>query len=281
MDKLTLCAFADEAGAALSEQIDALTANGIPYIELRGVNGKNISDHTPEEAKEVADTLKAHGISVWSIGSPIGKVKITSPFDHELARFENTLAIARATGARCIRLFSFFDTSALGEGAHDEVMARLTAFAETAENSGVILCHENEKGIYGDNTEKCRAIVDSVPAVRSVFDPANFVQCGVDTRKAWASLADSVYYLHIKDALLDGTVVPAGYGDGHVREIVSDYLARDGKVATLEPHLHAFTGLSALSGEDAKAILGNRRFAGGREAFDFAVSAFRSLLESL
>ena len=48
--KLILSAFADEAGASLTEQIAALSENNIPYIELRGVNGKIISDHTPEEA---------------------------------------------------------------------------------------------------------------------------------------------------------------------------------------------------------------------------------------
>ena len=43
MEKLKLSAFADEASAALTEQIKALKENDIPYIEVRGVDGKNIS----------------------------------------------------------------------------------------------------------------------------------------------------------------------------------------------------------------------------------------------
>ena len=127
-DKLMLSAFADEAGASLAEQIDALVSNNIPYIELRGVNGKNISSHTPEEAAEIAKELEKHGIKVYSIGSPIGKVRLADDFEKELARFENTLAIAKATGAECIRLFSFFEVSTLGENAKNEVIRRLNAF---------------------------------------------------------------------------------------------------------------------------------------------------------
>ncbi|MBQ7365550.1 MAG: sugar phosphate isomerase/epimerase [Clostridia bacterium] len=278
MEKLKLSAFADEASAALSEQIKALNDNDIPYIEVRGVDGKNVSSLTLAEAKETYQKLKAGGISVYSIGSPIGKVRLGDDFENELARFEHTLEIARVMEASCIRLFSFFDASLLGEGAREAVITRLTAFADRAKDSGIVLCHENEKGIYGDTAERCLDIVSTVSGIKSVFDPANFVQCGVDTAKAWELLKDTVQYLHVKDALADGTVVPAGYGIGNLEAITADYIARGGKVATLEPHLHAFTGLSALSGEDADRIIGSRRFQNGREAFDYAVKCYRELL---
>jgi len=278
--KIILSAFADEAGASLSEQIAALNENNIPYIELRGINGKNISDHTPEEAAAVAEELKASGITVYSIGSPIGKSRLSAPFDKELSRFENTLNIAKATGAACIRLFSFFEWEALGEAAEEEVIRRLAAFCALAKDSGVTLCHENEKGIFGDTAERCRILLDRVPDLAAVFDPANFIQCGVATLPAWEMLKDRVHYLHIKDALRDGKVVPAGCGEGNLKTIVSDFISHGGKVATLEPHLHAFTGLSSLSGEDAETILQNRRFATNREAFDYAVKAFRELIDT-
>ena len=50
-----------------------------------------------------------------------------------------------------------------------------------------------------------------------VFDPANFVQCGIDTIEAFELLQDRITYLHIKDALPDGSVVPAGKGHGRQR----------------------------------------------------------------
>ena len=57
MSEFTLAAFADEAGAEVSEQIRALQENGIPGIELRGVGEKNITDLTCEEAKELKKQL--------------------------------------------------------------------------------------------------------------------------------------------------------------------------------------------------------------------------------
>ena len=54
--------------------------------------------------------------------------------------------------------------------------------------------------------------------MKAVFDPANFVQCGVDTLKAWEMLKNKVEYLHIKDAV-GQAIVPAGEGEGNIKEL--------------------------------------------------------------
>lgn len=95
-------------------------------------------------------------------------------------------------------------------------MERLERFLEASAGSGVTLCHENEKGIYGDTAARCADIHQTLPAFKAVFDPANFIQCGQDTAEAWERLSPYVEYLHIKDALSDGTVVPAGKGIGRI-----------------------------------------------------------------
>ena len=78
---IKLCAFADEANGSLQGQIEALKRNGIAYLELRNVNGKNVSAITLEEAKEYAEILKENEIKVYSLGSPVGKVDIGIDFD--------------------------------------------------------------------------------------------------------------------------------------------------------------------------------------------------------
>ena len=139
------------------------------------------------------------------------------------------------------------------------------------------ICHENEKEIFGENTENCLWLHRTFPRLRAVFDPANFVQCGVDTASAWGALRGYVDYLHIKDAVADGTVVPAGMGIGNVPAIVGDYLARGGEVMTLEPHLFDFTGLSAL--ENGKSVkLGISAYQDNDEAFDAAASALKRII---
>ena len=76
MMKRKLAAFADEADKNLDGQIEAMLANEIPYLEIRGVDGENISKISRTKAKEVKEKLSANGLSLWSIGSPYGKMKI-------------------------------------------------------------------------------------------------------------------------------------------------------------------------------------------------------------
>lgn len=272
-----LCAFADEADSALSGQIAALKRNGISLLEIRGVDGTNVADLTPEKVKETRDRLTDAGIGVWSIGSPTGKIKITDDFAPHLDSFKRMLETAHVLGATHFRLFSFYE-------AYDhpaEVIDRMGALCDAAAGSGVTLCHENEKGIYGDEPERIVRLLDALPALRAVFDPANFIQSGVEVLPAWELLRDRTAYLHIKDSRKDGTVVPAGYGEGHFDVILPDYLARGGEVMTLEPHLAEFCGLSDLEQEGDTSVVGSAEFhfENNQEAFDAAVSALRRLLD--
>ena len=72
----TLSAFADEANPNFDAQLAALKRNGIPLLEIRGVNGKGVLDLTDEELDDVCEKLRAAGIGVSAVGSPIGKIGI-------------------------------------------------------------------------------------------------------------------------------------------------------------------------------------------------------------
>lgn len=279
-NKFQLCAFADEADGKLSGQIDAMVANAIPYLEVRGVDGKNVGDLNAEEATSLRDRLAEKGLSVWSLGSPSGKTQITADFTPELERFKRLLQTADITGAKCIRLFSFFGTDGKDE-YFDEVCARLQQFIDLAKGHDVVLCHENEKGIYGDTAERCVRILKALPDLKAVYDPANFLQCGEDTIAAWEAIEPYLYYMHIKDCAKDGMVVPPGEGVGRLPELLARYAKLGGGVLTLEPHLTEFVGLKALENEDAKSLVGGYKFANGREAFDFATNALKGILATI
>ena len=105
---IKLCAFADEADSSLDGQIAALKRNNIPYLELRSIAGKNVKDFSLEEAKEYAKTLAENGISVWSIGSPIGKVGIDVDIDVYMKDVRHVCELAKIFGTTRIRMFSFF-----------------------------------------------------------------------------------------------------------------------------------------------------------------------------
>ena len=277
MKQFTLAAFADEAGSDVEVQIRALQENGVPCLEIRGVGDKNVTDLTVDEAKELKKRLDDAGISVWSIGSPLGKISVGDEFAPHLDTFKHTLELSRVLGAGNIRMFSFFCPKGEAAYCRDIVFERLHQFCAAAQGSGITLCHENEKGIYGDTADRCLDILRNFPAIKAVYDPANFLQCGEDTIRAWELLEPYIAYMHVKDVREDGVVVPAGQGHGRIPELLERYEKIGGQVLTLEPHLAVFMGLDALeNGEKTK--IGEFEYPSQRDAFDAAVNALKGLL---
>lgn len=278
---LKIYAFADEAGEALETQIAAMQRNGLLGLEARNIDGKNACDLPTGKLREVRKRLDDAGLAVFSMGSPIGKIDIEKDdFAAHLERYKRTIEAAHILGTDKIRLFSFFMPKGKDPALYkDEVIDRLGQFVEIAQSEGVSACHENEKGIFGDIADRCAQLLYALPALCAVFDPANFVQCGQDTWAAWELLHDRVRYMHIKDALWDGSVVPAGKGDGNVKKIVSAYVAAGGTDFTVEPHLKVFKGLADLEKKGDESKVGKAFvYATNDEAFDAACAAFRALV---
>lgn len=277
---MKIYAFADEASANIDEQIKAMKENKLDGLEIRNVDGVNISRITKEKAEKVRKKLDDVGLRVWTIGSPIGKIDIEKDdFALHTEKFKHTLELADILGAENIRLFSFFTPAENRDSYKDKVIERLGTFCEIAKGSGITLCHENEKGIYGDIPERCLEIHKALPEMKAIFDPANYVQCEVDTLKAWEMIKPYVKYLHIKDALADGNVVPAGKGIGNVKFILDDYIRNGGGSVTVEPHLTVFDGLKALEKKGDTSVVGEvYKYSSNTEAFSAAVSALRELI---
>lgn len=279
-NKFRLAAFADEASAMIDDQIKAMKKNGVEFLEIRNVDGTNIAKIDEGKAKEVRTKLDDAGLAVWSMGSPVGKTKIQDDFAFESEQFKRVLENVYILGAKCIRLFSFYGTDGKPE-YRDEVLLRLSRYLEMAKGSGIILCHENEKGIYGDIAVRCDEIQKALPELKAVFDPANFIQCHQDTLEAWAMLKKYVYYFHIKDCLADGNVVPAGKGIAALDRILPEYNGLASDVLTIEPHLTKFVGLDTLEGGEKSEVGNLFSFATNAEAFDCAVSSLKEITEKI
>jgi len=252
----TLSGFADEIGPDLNDQLEVVVDLGVSYIELRSVWDVNVLDLSDTQRAEVAAALADRGIRVSSIGSPIGKIGITDDFAPHLDRMRHCVEVAQEFEAPYIRLFSFFMPAGDNPADHrDEVMRRMSALAEVGGAAGIAMVHENEKEIYGDIPARCLDIVQTVDNehLQIAWDAANFVQCGVRPfTQGYTMLRPHLTYVQIKDALLaDGTVVPAGAGDGEVRETIRA-LAEDGfdGFFSLEPHLAAAGPFGGFSGPD-------------------------------
>lgn len=279
MEDIRIHAFADEADANIDGQIEAMKRNGLAGLEIRNVDGTSIFDITVDKAKEVKKKLDDSGFYTWSIGSPVGKIKIDGDFEEHKEKFKNLLEVSSVLEAKNMRIFSFFIEKGADYSIYrNQVIENLSELIELAKPYKINMCHENEKGIYGDVAERCLDLLKNLPDLKGIFDPANFLQCGVDTLKAWEMLKPYIYYMHIKDVKSDGEVVPAGFGDGHVKEIAHQYIANGGRCFTMEPHLAIFDGLAALENEDDKSLVSNFVYKDNNEAFDAACTAFKNLL---
>jgi sugar phosphate isomerase/epimerase len=254
--EFTLSAFGDEISPDLDEQLTVMEREGVPALEFRGAWGSNILDLSDDDVRKAKRMLDERGMRISAVASPIGKVGITDDFGAHLERFRRALAVAELLETPRIRIFSFYYPE--GENAANyrtAVMDRLQMMTDLAAEAGVMLLHENEKGIYGDIATRCADIHMTIPSphLRAAFDPATFIQEHVRPMdEAWPLLADVSTHIHIKDAVMaDGHVVPAGEGDGQVRELLQALVARGYRgYLTLEPHLKAGGKFGGFSGPD-------------------------------
>lgn len=274
--------FADEASPIIDEQIKAMHRNGLAGLEIRNVDGTWIADADIDKIREVKAKMDAAGLETWAIGSSIGKIDIeTGDFADHLENLKKMIEFAHVLDAKNLRAFSFFIP--MGKDPADyknEVMDRIGKMLDIVRGSGVTFCHENEKGIYGDIASRCLEIFDTFPEIEGIFDTANFVQCKQDTAEAWNMLKHRIKYVHIKDARMsDGVIVPPGHGDGNYILIIPEYLAQGGTVFTMEPHLVEFVGLKGLERDGEKSNVGEMTFTNSDEAFDYACTEFKKLLE--
>ncbi len=284
MAVFVLSGFLDEAAPNLTGQIAACHENGLRFIEMRGVNGSSLVSQSLEEVREIRRVLDGEGLRLSSIGSPFGKIRIDEPLEPHLDALRHAMDIADILDVKLLRMFSFYMPSgqdpAQFRGAVLEGIDRMLSICEDA---GVQACHENEKGIYGDVTERCLDLYRTFEGrMPGVFDPANFIQCGVKPEESWPLLSPYIRYLHIKDALLSsGQVVPAGMGDGHIAGLLKHFSEKDGRIyLSLEPHLKVFQGLESLETDDVSSR-GMQGYPSGQAAFRAAAQALKSVLKEI
>ena len=270
MAKIQLCAFSDESNNSFEGQIEALKRNGLTYMELRSVDGKSVAELTVEEAQAYAKRLQEEDLAVWSIGSPLGKIRITDDVNKYYETVEHVCKLANALGTDKIRMFSFYDAYE----ERDKVIAYLTETVKIGKKYGVNMYHENEKGIYGDVVARVEDVLSSVKGLKQIYDPANYLQVGETADTSLDRLHATTDYFHIKDCIqATDEIVPAGYGDGKLDELVAR-IKKD-TVLSVEPHLAIFKGYDKL---DATPLKGKFVYESNEAAFDAAVKAIKDVL---
>lgn len=257
----TLSAFADEAGPSSDEQIAASQKGGLKFIDLRGVDGHNITVLPLDAAEKVARKLDAAGIRVNMFGSPIGKIDIADDLKIDLDKLEHLGRLKDVFGCTAVRIFSFYNkkNKVSKDAWRQESIDRLRKLQDLAGRLGMTLYHENESEIFGDHPDDVLALAGlrDGRSFKLIYDFANYIRTGVPGWDTWQRFVDLTDCFHFKDQKKDGQHVPMGHGDTDAQRILDDAARRGWSgPCTIEPHLtHSKAVLATgVHGSGAKSL---------------------------
>ncbi len=247
----------DEAGQAIETQIRAHRDLGWTHMELRCVDGVNLTLLPDDQFDHVYGAVTGAGMSVSCFSSAVANWArpITCDPQVDIDDLRGAIPRMHRFGTKLIRVMSYPNDKEhplSDRDWRDEAIRRMKTLARMAEDGGVILAHENCSGWGGLSADNSNVLLGEVnsPALKVVFDTGNPVTYGQDAWDYYQKVRKDVVYVHIKDAKkIDGAdhYTFCGDGDGCVLKVVADLLATgyDGGFS-IEPHLAAIihTGAS-------------------------------------
>jgi hypothetical protein len=101
----TLSGFGDEVDPDPAVQAAVLLALGATHIEVRSAWGTNVSELEPGAVERLKAILDEKGLKVSAVASPVGKVDVTLPVEHEVARLRQIISVAKGLDTGFIRIF--------------------------------------------------------------------------------------------------------------------------------------------------------------------------------
>jgi len=176
MAKMILSAFADEYSDNFENQLTYLNSANIGYLEIRGVDGKSVSELSVDEVKKCKKQLDSHGIKISSVGSPLGKISLADNMNEHLETAKRIFETACFLETNYCRIFSFYiPKDKPCEEFKNQVFERMEKLLDLAKSYGITLCHENEDGIYGETPQRCAELIKHFGGrLKCVFDPRIF-----------------------------------------------------------------------------------------------------------
>jgi sugar phosphate isomerase/epimerase len=230
-------AITDEFSPDIETAAASMARIGMTGAELRMVFGKNILDLTDEELDKAMAIVRGHGLEVISIASPLLKCVLPNApevdsrfqkdifaskhtFDDQPRLAERAFQIAHRTGAKIIRVFTYWRTVRPQE-CFDRIVAALRQLADQAAGHGLIIGLENEHACNvatGAETAPVLAALDH-PNLKVVWDPANAVVSGETLFPNGYGLMppNRIVHVHAKDCYFeDGKHVWCPLGEGVV-----------------------------------------------------------------
>ena len=311
--KVIITGFSDEGPVdkRAESQMTMLSALGMSYYSIRFIdlgNGvKNVMDLTRTELRRLRSLHNDFGISISSIGSPIGKVKLLdvedgttnlyTPFNKYLKNsVKKVVDLAGYLETRLIRGFSFYHPRGQApELFLDRAAEQLHAICEECRKGDVCFGLEVEANLIGQSGKLLRSIYQKVnhPNLYLIFDGGNLTSQNLNSAEVlteYRAMKSGVGWMHIKDYKIDPSLnwhghidedrlknfVPADRGDSGHEEILRDFKNR---IPSLERRLKKH-GIPGVFLDLEPHLKGGGQFGGVSGVDGFGV-ALRSLLRLL
>lgn len=254
---MILTGFTDEAGQALTSQIQATKSLGWSHLSARSIDGQNIHELSDADFNAVADQLSEAGIQVVEFGSLIGSWSkpIESDFSITIGEIERTIPRMQQMGTNIVRIMSYAQKPWGKDQFEGERFRRLREIVQRFADAGIKALHENCMNWGGYSAQHTLRLIEEVPGLKLIFDTGNPVfqrdrskeqpYPWQDPLEFYEAIKIHIAHVHIKDCLnpVADSIEPEKYtlpGEGQARlpEILAA-LKRDGYTGALciEPHV--------------------------------------------
>ena len=224
MQRFRIGAITDEFSSDIHIAAEAMHELGMKGAELRVVGGRNIMDLSDDEIAKTVMVLQENGLEVVSIASPLLKCslpdapEVDSRFQQDIFNSKHTFEdqprlaerafqIAKLTGAKIVRVFSYWRVVE-PEAVFERVVDALQELSDKAAAHGLIIGLENEHACNiatAQETARVLAAIDH-ENLQVVWDPANAYVSGENPFPTGYQLLDPVRiaHVHAKDCTLEG-----------------------------------------------------------------------------
>lgn len=264
---VVLSGFADEAAndKLAVQQFAALAAAGLQHYSIRFIDvGEGIKNSmllSKGELKTVVKLQQEYGLSVATMGSPIGKVRLLDvddgtnnkyiPFKKYLQTdVKHACEVANTLGTKLLRGFSFYHPAGTAPEDHiNQVVDQLGQIADVCAAEGLVFGLEVEANLVGQTGKILAEIHRKVKKTNLVliFDGANLVCQGMTPDQVFAeylAMKPGLGWIHVKDYRHDSAAgrlkhideaslknfVPADLGDTGHEAILRDLKAELPKI---------------------------------------------------
>ena len=219
-----IAAITDEFSQDIEAAVRSMAEIGMGGAELRMVFGRNVIDLTDAELDHAREIVERHGLEIVSIASPLLKCVLpdapavdarfqqdvfaaTHTFEDQPRLADRALEIAERTGARIVRVFSYW-RSVRPEACFERVARALEQLAGQAALHGRTIGLENEHACNIATGAETARVLEAVahPNLKVVWDPANaYVSGETPYPDGYRRLpVERIAHVHAKDCRVEG-----------------------------------------------------------------------------